>query len=85
MFAKKSAAYKEAEDIINSLAYSFLRGSVHESPGARNTLGDQLANLAPELTAKERAKLRSNPPNIVAAFPQEAKRNFESFLNHAFG
>lgn len=85
MFSKKSAAFTEAEKVINDLAFSFLRGSANESPQARNALGDRLAALAPQLSAKEQSKLRSNPPNIVTAFPPEGRRNFESFLTHAFG
>lgn len=85
MFGKtKSPQFTQAEDVVNSLAYSFLRGSVHATPEARNTLGDQLAALVTQLTPKEQKKLRSNPPSIVAAFPPDAKRNFDSFIAHAF-
>lgn len=84
MFKRKSAAYNDAEEVMRSLAFSFLRGSVNDSREARNELGDRLAVIASRLTSKEKAKLRANPPDIVHGFPPEGRHNFNSFLDHAF-
>jgi len=50
MFGKKSADYAEAERVMEDLARSFLRGSIHGTPEARNRLGDRLAELAGRLS-----------------------------------